>query len=230
MCALFCIIPFQNQLCDWWGLRSGFCTNRKHRSVLVHTGKDADLSPTPSSAQLSIGSFFFYSSRDMLQRGFCEIRRLRFGFSFMLFRSTKKKKTHTGTFPWTAMHRWSLYLTEAWDRNSKWTKAPSCFISPWYWNQYNTVSYCNTFTEKYWTSRSPQHTESIATREVGCHCFRIKPYVYVTIYVIRTGIWCVMAFPLYMAHSWCLSDRPSALLCIIFLPLMCLWKSPCEGC
>lgn len=79
-CVLFCFIL--DSLCDWWEFRKRFLPDKKHRDVVIHTAKDPDLSPTPSSGQLSIGS---YGDIDRLQRGFAnKIRQLQFGFCLLL--------------------------------------------------------------------------------------------------------------------------------------------------
>lgn len=56
--------------------------DKKHGNVVIHTGKDPDLSPMSSSGQLSIGS---YGDVDILQHGFAnKIRQLQFGFCLLL--------------------------------------------------------------------------------------------------------------------------------------------------
>ena len=80
---------------------------RKQGNVLIHTGKDPDLSPMCSSQLLSISS---YGDADMLRRGFYanKIRRPLFGFfSFVV----SHQPLNTGVLSWNRMRCYTSVLS-----------------------------------------------------------------------------------------------------------------------
>lgn len=77
--------------------------HRKHRDVLIQTGKQPDLSPLSSSQQLCISS---YSNADMLRRGVGNnLRLLQYGF-------VKPATEHTGFLCEDRVHCWSCFTVE----------------------------------------------------------------------------------------------------------------------
>lgn len=102
-CALHSVL-FHFRLALWlMRIKKRILPIRKQGNVLIHTGKDPDLSPTSSSQLLSISS---YGDADMLRRGFAnKIRRLLFGFLPFV---VSHQPLNAGVLSWNRMHCYTV--------------------------------------------------------------------------------------------------------------------------